>query len=87
MKTLMWIFAAVLFAAILVAAGVWHGLKMRVEGPVEIHVHHWSKWSEPKVMSNWWEGTRFTQTRTCETCGLAESRRQAVSAQGETNTK
>ena len=42
--------------------------------PVESHPHKWGPWSAPNVMSDGWNGTRFTQVRTCGTCGEAEVR-------------
>lgn len=42
--------------------------------------HVWSKWSAPEWTSDWFTGAKFYQTRTCEVCGVAESRVVQVSA-------
>lgn len=42
----------------------------------------WSKWSEPKVSSDSWDGTRLWQTRTNLATGECEMRCHPVSAGG-----
>jgi len=50
--------------------------------PAATHPHQWGKWSEPKTSSDWFNGTWFYQSRTCETCGHAEARNVFVSPAG-----
>ena len=51
--------------------------KALVEAPAD-HAHKWGKWDAPVLAVDMMSGMRFTQSRTCEICGLAEVRRVQV---------
>lgn len=61
-----------------------HREKPAAAAQVEVkpHIHQWSKWSEPAKSSDWYNGTWFTQARTCDLCGEAQIREVKISAGG-----
>lgn len=44
-------------------------IKEAMVGPEPDHKHQYSKWSEPQIIKDWFNGPRYFQYRTCEICG------------------
>lgn len=42
-------------------------------------LHQRNQWSPPDLSSDWYNGTRYYQSRTCKLCGVAEMKTVQVS--------